>query len=250
MWALFDITLETNSAPSTSLIAFRKQLQQKLGLDISRPLQGGSGHHPPVESRLLASHPVLKADGVSPQGRLASTLDGDSAMKGSEKMLDEEDRAGRLDNLGIMIESRYERVRRLEDLEEAIQISREVVKITPESYPNLNLAARLNSLGTSLDRRYERTKEIADLEEAIVVSWQAVKATPKDHPKLAAWLNNLGVSLLRRYDHSRNIEDIEKAIQIFEQAVEARPKDDPDLAAWLHNLGISLARRYDHTRKI
>ena len=100
MWALFDITLETTSAPSTSLIAFRKQLQQKL--DVSLPLQGGSGHHPPVESKLLASHPVLKANGVSPQRRLASTLDGDSVMKGSEKMLANVDRAARLDKRGFM----------------------------------------------------------------------------------------------------------------------------------------------------
>ena len=248
VWALFGITLETTSAPSTSLIEFRKQLQQKLGPDISLPLQGGSGHHPPVESRLLASHPVLKADEVSPQRRLASNLDGDSVMKGSEKMLDKEDRAGRLEIEGVMLRSRYERTRKLEDLEEAIQVSREIVKITPEGYPNV--AARLNSLGTRLRRRYEHTKETKDLEEAIVVSWQAVNATPKDHPDLAAWLNNLGISLVRRYDYTHKIDDLEEAIRIFQQAVKATPKDHPNRAAFLNNLRTSLARRYDDTRHI
>ena len=76
----------------------------------------------------------------------------------------------------------------MEDLEEAIRVSRQAVKVTPEDHPDL--AACLNNLGNKLESRYKRTGKMEDLEEAIRVSRQAVEVTPEDHPDLAAWLNN------------------------------------------------------------
>jgi len=96
-----------------------------------------------------------------------------------------------------MLESRYERRGKMEDLEEAIRVSRQAVKVTPEDHPDL--AAWLNNLGNNLGRRYERTGKMEDLEEAIQVSRQAVEVTPEDHPYLAGRLINFGRQLLSSY---------------------------------------------------
>ncbi|CAG8885191.1 unnamed protein product, partial [Penicillium egyptiacum] len=71
--------------------------------------------------------------------------------------------AGRLNSLGINLNSRYERAGQMDDLEEAIRLSRQAVAATPDGHPNL--AGRLNSLGINLNSRYERTGQMDDLEE-------------------------------------------------------------------------------------
>ena len=162
--------------------------------------------------------------------------------------LDDENYAGRLSNLGVMLGRRYDRTGKIEDLEEAIRVSRQAVGVTPEDYPNL--AGYLNNLGNKLDRRYKRTGKIEDLKEAIRVSQQAVEARPKDHPDLAGYLNNLGSKLESRYERTGKIEDLEEAIRVSRQAVEVTPKDHPDLAGRLNNLGNQLCRRYERTGKI
>lgn len=86
---------------------------------------------------------------------------------------------GLLSNLGVFLESRYERVGDMADLEEAIQVVRRAVVLTPKDHSDL--VAYLNNLGNTLQSRYERTGDIADLEEVIQVTRQVVVLTPKDH---------------------------------------------------------------------
>jgi tetratricopeptide (TPR) repeat protein len=130
-------------------------------------------------------------------------------------------------------------------LEEAIRVTRQAVKVTPDDHPDL--AAWLNNLGTMLKGRYQRTGAMDDLEEAIRVTRQAVKVTPDDHPDLAAWLSNLGSKLQRRYQRTGAMDDLEEAIRVTRQAVKVTPNDHPNLAAWLSNLGSKLERRYERT---
>ena len=62
--------------------------------------------------------------------------------------------SARLNNLGVILESRFGRTGRMEDLEEAIQISRRAVEVTPVDHPNM--AAWMNNLGTKLWSRFDR----------------------------------------------------------------------------------------------
>jgi tetratricopeptide (TPR) repeat protein len=84
-----------------------------------------------------------------------------------------------LNNLGVFLESRYERVGDMADLEEAIQVARRAVALTPGDHSDL--AVILNSLGNKLERRYKRTGDMADLEEANRVfarSWTSYSSAP------------------------------------------------------------------------
>jgi len=64
-----------------------------------------------------------------------------------------------------MLSRRYKRRGKIEDLKEAIRVSRQAVKVTPKDYPDL--AGYLSTLGNNLGRRYKRRGKIEDLEEAI-----------------------------------------------------------------------------------
>ncbi|KAJ6003550.1 CHAT domain-containing protein [Penicillium canescens] len=134
----------------------------------------------------------------------------------------------------------------MEDLEEAINVTRQLIDATPPDH--LDRAGRLNNLGVYLGDRYSRIGTIADLEEAINVARQAVDATPPDHPHRGLWLNNLGDHLVQRYSRTRLIADLGEAIKLKQQAIRATPLGHPNRATWLTNLGVSLSDRYFHTR--
>ena len=92
---------------------------------------------------------------------------------------DHPDLAGRLNNLGTKLKSRYKHTGKMEDLEEAIRVARQAVNITPKDHPDL--AAMLNNLGNKLGHRYVCTGKMEDLEEALQVTqqaWKCENATP------------------------------------------------------------------------
>jgi tetratricopeptide (TPR) repeat protein len=95
-----------------------------------------------------------------------------------------------------MLDIRFERTGRMEDLEEAIRKAEQALDAAPKDY--LDLEAMQNNLGNKLGFRFERTGRIEDLKEAIRKAKQAVEATPKGHPDLAGRLNNLGNQLLNQ----------------------------------------------------
>ncbi|KAF2403025.1 hypothetical protein EJ06DRAFT_536507 [Trichodelitschia bisporula] len=97
----------------------------------------------------------------------------------------------------------------MDDLEEAIKVTRMAVDITPSDHPDLT--GRLNNLGNKLASRYRRTGKMDDLEEAIKVTQTAVEITPSDHPDLAIWLNNWGNKLASRYRRTGKMDDLEEA---------------------------------------
>ncbi|KAH7232458.1 CHAT domain-containing protein [Fusarium solani] len=156
--------------------------------------------------------------------------------------------AGRVNNLAVMLQGRYERTGNVADLEEAIDVARQAVAATPDDHPDR--AACLSNLGTKLESRYGRTGAMADLEEAIDVARQAVAATPDDHPDRAACLSNLGTKLESRYGRTGAMADLEEAISVARQAVAATPDDHPNRAACLSNLGVMLQGRYERTENV
>ncbi len=130
------------------------------------------------------------------------------------------DRAGRLNNLGVMLCGRYERTGKMTDLQEAIDAARQAVESTPEDHPGR--AGCLNNLGNQLGRRYERTGEMTDLQEAIDAARQAVESTPEDHPDRAGRLSNLGNKLGRRYERTGEMTDLQEASEYLLRAWNCR----------------------------
>lgn len=147
-----------------------------------------------------------------------------------------------LNNLGVFLVERYERAGDIADLEEAIQVTQQVIAFIPKDHSAL--AAHLSNFSNMLHNRYERTGNTVDVEEAIRTARQATTLKPKDHFNLALYLSNLGNALESRYKQLGDMANLEEAIQVTRQAVELLSNDHSNQALYLNNLSNKLARRY------
>ncbi|KDN63222.1 hypothetical protein CSUB01_12134 [Colletotrichum sublineola] len=148
-------------------------------------------------------------------------------------------------NAEPMLRRQHSSIEQIVGREEAITVTREAVKATPEDHPDR--AGGLDNLGSLLCNRYLRTGAMTDLEESIAVAQKAVEATPDNHPDRARWLSNLGLRLGDRYLRTGAMADLEESITIAQEAVKATPEDHPNQAALLNNLGDRLGNRYSRT---
>ncbi|CAI7627541.1 unnamed protein product [Penicillium glandicola] len=147
-----------------------------------------------------------------------------------------------------MLVSRYEEIGQMNDLEEAIRVSRQAVAATPDDHPDLPIL--LNNLGNKLQSQYEQTGRMEKLDEAIRLSRQAVEVTPIGNPNLTGCLSTLGNMLESRYERTGQIGNLEEAIRVSRQAIEATPVDRPDLPIFLNNLENKLKIRYEQTGRM
>ncbi|KZV59436.1 hypothetical protein PENSPDRAFT_595468, partial [Peniophora sp. CONT] len=111
------------------------------------------------------------------------------------------------------LQSRFERLGELDDLEQAIAAQRRAVELTPERH--LDKPIWLSNLGRSLQSRFERLGELGDLEQAIVASRRAVELTPDGHPNKAVSLIVLGVSLVAQLDQEKTKRNLDGALLCF-----------------------------------
>ncbi|KAJ5588881.1 hypothetical protein N7537_011559 [Penicillium hordei] len=136
----------------------------------------------------------------------------------------------------------------MNDLEEAIRVSRQAVAATPDDHPDLPIL--LYNLGNKLQSQYEKTGRMDELDEAIRLSRQAVEATPIENPSLTGWLSTLGNMLETRYGRTGHLDNLEEAIRVSRQAIEATPVGHPDLPIFLSNFENKLQIRYEQTGRM
>ena len=209
-----------------------------------------SSNHASLQAQQLSHYAALKIQKFWRCGHLEDLAE--AVEKGSHAVTNRTGGyakyADRLDLLGVILTTRYERFASINDLETAIQLSRWAVKLTPTNHPDLS--TRLYNLGNKLRSRFERIRRIEDLEEAIQVTRRAVEVTPPDSPDQAFYLNNVGLLLQRRFDRTRRIQDQEEAIQVARRSIEVALPDHPDLAAWLNTLGTILLSQFERIGRI
>lgn len=102
--------------------------------------------------------------------------------------------------LSSLLGKRYKRTGDLDDLEQAIKQSAEIVAATPSSHPKR--PQRLTSLSNYLFKGFNRLGALDDLEKATQACEGAVTATPPDHPNRVDMLNNLSCCLYSRLSGS------------------------------------------------
>ncbi|KAF7359748.1 CHAT domain-containing protein [Mycena venus] len=148
-----------------------------------------------------------------------------------------------LEDLGISLGSRFERLGDLGDLNECISRQEEAVLLTPDGHSDK--PARLNNLGVFLRTRFEQLGDLGDLNESISKQQEAILLTPDGHPHRSGRLNNLGNSLQSRFERLGDLGDLNESISKREEAVVLTPEGHPDRPIWLNNLGISLQSRFE-----
>ncbi|KAJ2936487.1 hypothetical protein H1R20_g605, partial [Candolleomyces eurysporus] len=137
----------------------------------------------------------------------------------------------------------------LVDLEEAVSLYREVLKLHP--WPHPDRSSSLHNLSTALLDRYRHTPGIiANLEEIISLYRDALELRPPPHPARSSSLNNLASALQDRHRSTGTMDDLEEAIFLYREALELRPSPDPERSPSLNNLGNALLDRYRRTDSI
>jgi hypothetical protein len=149
-----------------------------------------------------------------------------------------------LNRLGYAVLDRHFTTGGMADLDEAIQIARQVIDMTPGD--DLEWPRSLYSLGTRLGERYSRLGATADFEEAEHAIGQVI-LTPSGDLKPAEIWSYLGQLFSEKYTRTGNPDDLEEAIRIARQAVEETIEGDPDWVACVNNLGLRLSDRYSST---
>ncbi|TEB23439.1 TPR-like protein [Coprinellus micaceus] len=138
---------------------------------------------------------------------------------------------------------RAERLGNEKDLEEAICLGRDALKL--KLYlPLRDRARHLRSLAVSLQSRFERAGSAKDLEEAILLHRQALELHPSGHAGRPSSLNNLASALHTNFEQSGLIGDLEEAIMLHRQALELHPSGHPDRAMSLNNLANALQTNF------
>ena len=102
--------------------------------------------------------------------------------------------SGRLaiDSRDVALSQRARHCTDLADLDEAITVKQQVVRLTPDGHPDK--PACLSNLRNSFQSRFERLGDLADVDEAITAKQQVVCLTLDGHSDKPGRLNNLGNS--------------------------------------------------------
>jgi tetratricopeptide (TPR) repeat protein len=120
-----------------------------------------------------------------------------------------------LNNLGILLRSRFDRTGDLENISSAIKHLERAVQLHPKA--PADMPAVLNHLAASFRDRFELTGDLGDISQAIKNQLRAVELILDGDPYMQAWLNYLWNSFRTRFIHTGDISD---AIKTQQRAVE------------------------------
>lgn len=153
------------------------------------------------------------------------------------------DRAGHLENLGLVLQRQAEWVGDPALLSEAIAVSREAVAVLPSGHPDRTHL--LSGLGIALLLGFQKTDDQAMLEEAMEVSRAAT--IDDSGPRRAMHLGNFGVVLQRRWQYTGDPAVLDELVDTMLNAVAVSPANDHHRATFLANLGSALRARFEWT---
>ncbi|GAA2391647.1 CHAT domain-containing protein [Streptomyces glaucosporus] len=152
-----------------------------------------------------------------------------------------------LSNLGEALRMRFERFRRIEDLNAAVDMHRRAVDCT-DDVPSRR-AAKLSNLSVALRIRWEQTGRSTDLDQAIEAAREAYATARTGDPKLPVILANLGHAYACRYRRDAMLADLDHAVDAARKAISAAGPSHPDRPGFLSNLGLHLLRRHERTKR-
>lgn len=143
-----------------------------------------------------------------------------------------------LNNLAVLLETRFTSRGTVEDLYRSVELLENAVKVS-----STNRSMRcyfLHSLAIVLVMLYEHHGTDQDLDRAIELQRTAVDQTPEGHTDGASRAAHLGLWLVKRAEKTVSTEDITYAVDAIQAAIKAIPKDHAARPRLLMDLGASL----------
>ncbi|KAG1725500.1 CHAT domain-containing protein [Suillus paluster] len=155
--------------------------------------------------------------------------------------LDHQHRPRALEELSEALSTRFVQHGSIDDLEEGIQLYREVI-----SLPGIpHHATYLSNLASALRDRFHHQGTSHDLDEAICLHKEALCLHPVGDVFRDRSLDNLGAALWIRFTQRGNIRDIDEAIKLYREALTLSQPLHAIRDITLNNLAVALKTRYD-----
>jgi tetratricopeptide (TPR) repeat protein len=145
--------------------------------------------------------------------------------------------------LSISLQLRYQRLRALTDLQEAIDSIERVVGILHGHSEHSTL---LNNLGDLLRLRFARTHDPKSLGRAIEVLAQAIDNSPENDPSKGMCLQNMCLALMDTFKLTQEQGSLDEAIRCIEISLQHTTKHDIQRAVRLSSSASCYGARYDH----
>ncbi|KAG1724849.1 CHAT domain-containing protein [Suillus lakei] len=131
-----------------------------------------------------------------------------------------------LNNLGVMLGTRFGRRGNDEDLDRAIALHREALALCPVGHTDRS--SSLNNLANRLSTRFSHRGNDGDLDEGIALHREALALCPVGHTDRSKSLNNLAVELSTRFSHRGNDGDLDEGIALHREALALCPVGHTD----------------------
>ncbi|KIM81734.1 hypothetical protein PILCRDRAFT_71721 [Piloderma croceum F 1598] len=146
-----------------------------------------------------------------------------------------------LDNANAL-STRFERLADAKDLDKAVLLHQETLKVRPAPHPNRSSA--LNNLAIALTTQLRQSDQLEDLEEAISLHRKTLELLPVAHPHRSTSLNNLANALSTRFEQLSQREDLDEAISFLQKALILQPAPHPNRSSSLNDLANALTTRF------
>ncbi|KAF9062799.1 CHAT domain-containing protein [Rhodocollybia butyracea] len=144
-----------------------------------------------------------------------------------------------LNNLSMGLNLRVEQTGNLGDLEEAVQLNREMLLLQPVG--SLHHGTSLGGLSSTLYTLFKQTGHLGDLDESIQFSREALQLLPTvGHWSHGTLLNNLSMSLRDHFEQTGHLGDLDESVQLARELLLLHPVGHPDHGSSLNCLCLGL----------
>jgi tetratricopeptide (TPR) repeat protein len=157
------------------------------------------------------------------------------------------ERSAPLSNLASALQSRFQRLHQLGDLELSIRYSSAALDVLPSYHPDRTQILR--TLAGGLFERFHQQGDAVDLETAIEHYQAALNLCSPGHPYHILTLNNLADVLLARFKHQGDPINLDLAIDHYQNAC-VHSDGHPDQGMHLDRLGKAQSLRFDQYGEI
>ncbi|KAJ7196255.1 CHAT domain-containing protein [Mycena pura] len=130
-----------------------------------------------------------------------------------------------------------------EDIEKAIELHRELLKLHATSHPDHSTF--LSNLAKAVTARFEQQGDTNDIDEAIELFREALQLRAAPHPDRDATINNLAVAIQTRFKEKGDPKDIDEAIELYREALKLQVVSHPEHGMFLNNLAMAIEARFE-----
>jgi tetratricopeptide (TPR) repeat protein len=151
-----------------------------------------------------------------------------------------------LGTLASALLARFNLLGELDDLDTAITLREEAVRLVPVESPHR--PGCLSGLANAYATRYRLRGPVEALVSARAAYSEALDLTPRDSPDFPLYMNNWAGIIADQYGLTDDIKDLDAAAEAYALAASVTQRGSPFRPVRLSNLGVVLWQRYGRTR--